>query len=86
MDIVTIRSQWVSVLDLLERKDHIAWLAYFDARLVGIEGTTLTLDYSDSQKFATSHQFAASRQKHTALLEETIMEILGIKLTIAQNS
>jgi len=44
------------------------------------------LDYSDSQKFATSHQFTASRQKHTALLEEAIFEVLGTKLTIAQDS
>ncbi|CAB4343139.1 unannotated protein [freshwater metagenome] len=86
MDIVAIRSQWVSILDRLERKDHIAWLAFFDARLVSIDRNTLSLDYSDSQKFATSHQFTASRQKHTALLEEAIFEVLGTKLTIAQDS
>jgi len=32
MELSQIRSQWNQVLDALEAKNRIAWLAYFDSR------------------------------------------------------
>ena len=55
MEIEQIRSRWNDVLDTLESHNRIAWIAYFDARLISFTDGELTLDFSDSRKFATSH-------------------------------
>jgi hypothetical protein len=56
MELDQIRAQWNQVLDALESENRVAWIAYFDARLSSFENGTLTLDFSDSRKFATSHE------------------------------
>ena len=50
MEIEQIRSRWNDVLDTLESHNRIAWIAYFDARLISFEDGLLTLDFSDSLK------------------------------------
>ena len=51
MELSQIKLRWNEVLDLLLEKDRIAWLSFFDARLVFYESNQLTLDFADSQKF-----------------------------------
>ena len=85
MELAQIKEQWNLVLDLLLEKDRIAWLAFFDARLVSFENNELTLDFSDSQKFANSHDFKKTRNSaHTQSLIGAIKSVLGISPTIIE--
>ena len=84
MDIVQLRAGWTEVLDLLERKDRIAWLAFFDARLASVSGSTLVLDYSDSRKLASNHEYSSIRNEHRLALKDSIQEVFGIALEIVE--
>ena len=84
MDLATLRSQWSDVLDYLERLDRMAWIAYFDARLSKLDGSTLHLDFSDSRKFAGNLEFESIRDHHKSALEEAIKAVAGIKLKIVE--
>jgi hypothetical protein len=79
-----IRDKWNDILDGLERKDRVIWMAFFDARLAELDGNTLILDFSDSRKFGTVHEFSEARARHTAVLKETITEHLGVALEIVE--
>lgn len=79
LNLIKIKADWNLVLDLLLNKNRVAWLAYFDARLVSFEANTLTLDFSDSQKFAAPHDFKPARNENQKLaLQSAITEIFGI--------
>ena len=84
MELALIRSRWNEVLDALEAKNRIAWIAYFDARLSELNGNVLTLDFSDSRKFANSHEYSETRPNLKADLILTISEVLGIELEIIE--
>ena len=85
MELEQIKDRWNNVLDLLLEKDRIAWLAFFDARLVSYENNQLTLDFSDSQKFANSHDFKQTRNPdHIQLLISAIKTVFGISPTIIE--
>ena len=85
MELAQLKLGWNEVLDLLLEKDRIAWLAFFDARLVSFENHQLTLDFADSQKFANPHDFKKSRNPaHTQLLIESISTVFGISPTIIE--
>ena len=81
-DLASLRSRWNEVLDLLESRDRIAWLVFFDARLASFENNVLVLDFSDARKFATSHEYQAVRPKHKEALGSAIKEVLGIDVVI----
>lgn len=82
MDLPLIRSQWSDVLDYLERQDRMAWIAYFDARLSKLDGSTLHLDFSDSRKFAGNLEYDSIRDRHKAALEAAIRAVLGVELQV----
>jgi len=84
MDLASLRSRWNEVLDLLESRDRIAWLVFFDARLASFENNTLTLDFSDARKFASSHEYQAVRSKHKESLAAAIKEVFAIDVEIAE--
>jgi len=84
IDLGTLRSRWNEVLDLLESRDRIAWLVFFDARLASLENGVLTLDFSDARKFASSHEYEAIRPKHKESLAAAIKEVLSVDLTIEE--
>jgi hypothetical protein len=84
MELGQIKARWTEVLDALEAKNRMAWIAYFDARLSELNGNALTLDFSDSRKFATSHEYSETRPNLKADLVETIHEVLGIDLEIIE--
>jgi len=86
MDLASLRSRWNEVLDLLESRDRIAWLVFFDARLASFENNTLTLDFSDARKFASSHEYQAVRPKHKESLADAIKEVLSIEVEIAESA
>jgi hypothetical protein len=80
----SLRSRWNEVLDLLESRDRIAWLVFFDARLASFENNTLTLDFSDARKFASSHEYEAVRPKHKESLASAIKEVLNLDIAIEE--
>lgn len=84
MELDQIRLQWNQVLDLLESQNRVAWIAYFDARLSSFENGVLTLDFSDSRKFATSHEYSETRPNLKVALVDAIKSTLGIDVEIVE--
>ncbi len=84
MELEQIRNRWNDVLDSLESRNRIAWIAYFDARLTSFNDGVLTLDFSDSRKFATSHEFSETRPNLKAALIASIEEVLGLTVEIRE--
>ncbi len=84
MELSQIRSQWNQVLDALEAKNRIAWMAYFDARLSSYDNGVLTLDFSDSRKFATSHEYQQTRPNLKSDLLSVIEDVLKIKVELIE--
>ncbi len=84
MEIEQIRSRWNDVLDNLESHNRVAWIAYFDARLISFQDGTITLDFSDSRKFATSHEYSETRPNLKAALIASIDQVLGLKVEIRE--
>ncbi|NCZ56921.1 MAG: hypothetical protein EBY75_01050 [Actinobacteria bacterium] len=82
MDVAELRARWNQVLDLLEARDRIAWLVFFDARLAHLENNVLTLDFSDARKFASSHEYEAIRPKHKKALASAIHDVFNVDLII----
>ena len=84
MEIEQIRSRWNDVLDDLESHNRIAWIAYFDARLISFQDGVITLDFSDSRKFATSHEYSETRPNLKAALIASIQQVLGLTVEIRE--
>lgn len=84
MDIEQIRSRWNDVLDTLESHNRIAWIAYFDARIISYTDGVLALDFSDSRKFAASHEYSETRPNLKAALIASVEEVLGITVEVSE--
>lgn len=83
LNLIDLRASWNDVLDALERRDRMAWIVFFDARLASLEGSVLKLDFSDATKFANGFDYTQVRERHQLALKESISEICGIELQIA---
>ena len=86
MNIDELRAQWSEVLNHLERSNRMAWIAYFDARLAKIEGSSLSLDFSDVRKFSGALEFPEVRAVHRKALEESIFEITGATFQVKEST
>ncbi len=84
MELDQIRAQWNQVLDALESENRVAWIAYFDARLSSFENGVITLDFSDSRKFATSHEYSETRPNLKSGLQVAIKSTIGIDVEIIE--
>lgn len=84
MTLDELRLRWNDVLDALERTDRIAWMAFFDARLAGLEGHLLYLDFSDSRKLGGAHEYAPVRTRHLELLQKSIAEVTGFDCQVIE--
>ena len=84
MELEQIRAQWNQVLDELESTNRIAWIAYFDARLSSFNDGVLTLDFSDSRKFATSHEYSETRPNLKSALVQAVKVTIGIDVEIIE--
>ena len=83
LDLTLIKTRWNEVLDLLETQNRVAWLAFFDARLVSFDNNTLKLSFVDAEKLSGAHDFSHVRKdSHRAALESAIKEIFGISVAI----
>ncbi|MCX6450354.1 MAG: hypothetical protein NTZ31_01435 [Actinobacteria bacterium] len=85
MDLIELKSQWNQVLDLLLEQDRIAWLAYFDARLVSLDSGKLLVNFADSEKFGGDHNYKSVRKpEHTAKLVSAILKVTGINIEVVE--
>lgn len=85
MDLNDLKSQWIEILDRLERRNRIAWLAYFDGRLSSLQEGTLRLDFRDSAKLTGGHDLGMARKlEHRTALERIIEEVTGEKIRIEE--
>jgi hypothetical protein len=82
MDLSQLRQHWNSVLDQLESIDRIAWISFFDARLAEFDGKTLRLDFSDSRKFGSAHEYSEIRDRQITTLKSVIKNVLEIEIEI----
>ena len=83
LTIADIKSHWNEVLDAVLETDRIAWLAFFDARLVSIDDGVLTINFSDPAKFSGDHNFSLARNpRHVQLLQEKFLEIFGFPVEV----
>ena len=84
-DLHSIKSKWNEVLDSLERIDRVAWLAYFDGRLVSFESGCLTLDFSDANKFSGGHDYAKVRhERFRGSLEKVLLDLFGEEISVTE--
>ena len=79
-----IRGRWNEVLDLLESRDRIVWIAYFDARLAAFENGRLILDFSDANKLATGHNYEEARMRHRHALQSAIFDVFGLEAVVIE--
>lgn len=78
-----IKARWNEVLDLVERENRVAWLAFFDARLVAFDKNQLKLSFVDAEKLSGMHDFTAVRKdSHREVLERACAEIFGEQIAI----
>jgi len=81
----TLKSSWNQVLDAILEVDRVAWLLWFDARLVKLEGDVLEVSFADSEKFSGDHNFKSARKpEQTAKLVSAILEVTGQKLEVIE--
>jgi hypothetical protein len=80
-----LREQWNAILDNLLKENRIAWLAYFDARLVSLNDGILSISFIDAEKFQYGHQYQSARtpsmQKQ---LEAAIKEVIGYEIKVEE--
>ena len=60
--VVELKARWNEVLDLVLAENRIAWLAFFDARIVECDDFSITLSFMDAEKFSGVHDFSAARK------------------------
>jgi hypothetical protein len=80
-----VKARWNEVLDSMLDLDRIAWLAFFDARIVSVESGVITINFSDPQKFGGDHNFSMARNpRHLALLTESIESVFGTPFEVRE--
>lgn len=80
-----IKQRWNEVLDVVERENRVAWLAYFDARLVSFDNNQLRLSFVDAEKLSGVHDYSAVRkQSHRDVLKQACVEIFAQQIDIIE--
>jgi hypothetical protein len=80
-----LKAVWNEILDSVLETDRIAWLAFFDARLVSLTAGELTLSFSDVTKLSGDHNFSIARNpKHIALLKSSIKSLTDLEVEIVE--
>lgn len=80
-----INARWNEVLDAVLEQDRVAWLAFFDARIISVDSDLLTISFADAQKFSGDHDFSIARNpRHIALLQEMIQKVLNQSLRVEE--
>jgi hypothetical protein len=82
----TLKASWNEVLDAVLEVDRLAWLLWFDARLVKLDGKVLEVSFADSEKLSGDHNFKSARKpEQTAKLVSAIFEVTGMQLEVIES-
>ena len=82
----TLKASWNQVLDAVLEVDRVAWLLWFDARLVKLDGNVLEVSFADSEKFSGDHNYKSARKpEQTAKLVSAIFTITGMTLEVKES-
>ncbi len=82
----TLKASWNQILDAVLEVDRVAWLLWFDARLVKLEGDVLEVNFADSEKFSGDHNFKSARKpEQTDKLVSAILKVTGKKLEVIES-
>ena len=82
----TLKASWNQILDAVLEVDRVAWLLWFDARLVKLDGNVLEVSFADSEKFSGDHNYKSARKpEQTAKLVSAIFTITGMKLEVIES-
>ena len=82
----TLKLSWNQILDAVLEIDRVAWLLWFDARLVKLEGGVLEVNFADSEKFSGDHNFKSARKpEQTAKLISAILKVTGKELEVIES-
>jgi hypothetical protein len=82
----TLKASWNQVLDTVLEVDRVAWLLWFDARLVKLDGNVLEVSFADSEKFSGDHNYKSARKpEQTAKLVSAIFNVTGAKLEVIES-
>lgn len=82
----TLKASWNQVLDAVLEVDRVAWLLWFDARLVKLDGNVLEVNFADSEKFSGDHNYKSARKpEQTAKLVSAIFEVTGRNLEVIES-
>ena len=82
----TLKASWNQVLDAVLEVDRVAWLLWFDARLVKLDGNVLEVSFADSEKFSGDHNYKSARKpEQTAKLVSAILAITGMTLEVIES-
>ena len=82
----TLKASWNQVLDAVLEVDRVAWLLWFDARLVKLDGNVLEVSFADSEKFSGDHNYKSARKpEQTAKLVSAIVAITGMTLEVRES-
>jgi len=85
LTIEQVKERWNEVLDAVLDQDRIAWLAFFDARIVSVESGVITINFSDPQKFSGDHNFSMARNpRHLALLTSCVESVFEAPFEILE--
>ena len=84
LTLADIRQRWNEVLDLVESRDRVVWIAYFDARLDSLENGRLALDFRDSNKLATGHDYQEARLRHRSMLQSAFFDVFGVSVVVIE--
>jgi len=80
-----VKGRWNEVLDSVLERNRIAWLAFFDARIVSVESGIITINFADAQKFGGDHNFSIARNPlHITLLQDVIVSVFGQSLEVRE--
>jgi hypothetical protein len=86
LSLETLKASWNQVLDEVLEVDRVAWLLWFDARLVKLEGNVLEVSFADSEKFSGDHNFKSARKpEQTAKLVSAILKVTGKNLEVTES-
>jgi hypothetical protein len=83
--IETLKLSWNQILDTILEVDRVAWLLWFDARLVKLEGNVLEVSFADSEKFSGDHNFKTARSpQQTDKLVSAIFKVTQEKMEVIE--
>ncbi len=85
MTLSQLKDRWNDILDHVEKENRIAWLAYFDARLVSLHNGELILDFSDPDKLSGAHDYTSARSAQLrGVLEKAIATITDEEIRVIE--